>query len=178
MTSSIAWFASLYAAFALKHYLADFVLQLDWMVLGKEQARGWAAALAAHAGCHAVLTLLLVLVIAPGLWWLGPVDFFIHGGIDRGKAWALRRLDAERRLLVADVRRRSVASPPHPLRFYCTDCRDVMPPPRASCDRATVSPAEGGEIVANRTFRPMTMFASMAAVGGEADIGPKRPKRH
>jgi len=93
MTSSIAWFASLYAAFALKHYLADFVLQLDWMVLGKEQARGWAAALAAHAGCHAVLTLLLVLVIAPGLWWLGPVDFFIHGGIDRGKAWALRRLD-------------------------------------------------------------------------------------
>jgi hypothetical protein len=93
MTTSIAWFAALYAAFALKHFLADFVLQLNWMAAGKEQARDWAVPLAAHAGCHAVLTLLLVLVIAPGLWWLGPVDFLVHGGIDRAKALALRRLN-------------------------------------------------------------------------------------
>lgn len=93
MTTSIAWFAALYAAFALKHFLADFVLQLNWMATGKEQVRGWAVPLAAHAGCHAVLTLLLVLVIAPGLWWLGPVDFLVHGGIDRAKALTLRRLN-------------------------------------------------------------------------------------
>jgi len=93
MTASIAWFAALYVVFALKHFLADFVLQFNWMATGKEQARGWAVPLAAHAGCHAALTLLLVLVIAPGLWWLGPVDFLVHGGIDRGKALALRRLN-------------------------------------------------------------------------------------
>jgi hypothetical protein len=92
MTTSITWFAALYAAFALKHFLADFVLQLNWMAAGKEQARGWVAPLAAHAGCHAGLTLLLVLVIAPGLWWLGPVDFLVHGVIDRAKGLSLRRL--------------------------------------------------------------------------------------
>lgn len=67
MTISIVWFALLHAAFALKHFLADFVFLLDRMASGKEKARGWVVALAAHA----VLTLLLVLVIAPGLWWLG-----------------------------------------------------------------------------------------------------------
>jgi hypothetical protein len=92
MTISIAWFAALYAAFALKHFLADFVLQLDWMAAGKEQTRGWAVPLAAHAACHAVLMLLAALVVAPRLWWLGPVDFVVHGGIDRTKAWASRRL--------------------------------------------------------------------------------------
>ncbi|HEY7230341.1 MAG TPA: DUF3307 domain-containing protein [Pseudolabrys sp.] len=93
MTISIACFALLYAAFAVKHFLADFVFQLDWMVSGKDQTRGWAVALAAHAGCHAVLTLLLVLIVTPGLWWLAPVDFVMHGGIDRAKGWALQRLN-------------------------------------------------------------------------------------
>jgi hypothetical protein len=93
MTTSIAWFATLYTAFALKHFLADFVLQSNWMAAGKEQAHRWAAPLAAHAGCHAVLTLLLALVIVPGLWWLGLVDFLVHGGIDRAKAWTSRRLN-------------------------------------------------------------------------------------
>ncbi|HEY7297776.1 MAG TPA: DUF3307 domain-containing protein [Xanthobacteraceae bacterium] len=93
MTTSIAWFAALYAAFALKQFLADFVLQLTWMAAGKEQTRGWAVPLAAHAGCHAALTLLLMLLIAPGLWWLGPADFLIHGGIDRAKSLASRRLN-------------------------------------------------------------------------------------
>jgi Protein of unknown function (DUF3307) len=93
MTTSIAWFAALYAAFALKQFLADFVLQSDWMAAGKEQARGWAVPLAAHAGCHAILTLLLTLAIVPGLWWLGLVDFLVHGGIDRAKALASRRFN-------------------------------------------------------------------------------------
>jgi hypothetical protein len=92
MAISITWFALLYAAFAMKHFLADFVFQLDWMVSGKEQARGWAGALAAHAGCHAALTRLIALVVFPGLWWLGPVDLVILGGIDRAKGWALQRL--------------------------------------------------------------------------------------
>lgn len=93
MTISIAWFSALYVTFALKHFLADFVLQHEWIVSGKEQERGWATALAVHAGCHAGLTLCIVLALAPGLWWLGPVDFVVHGGIDRAKAWALRRLN-------------------------------------------------------------------------------------
>lgn len=64
----------------MKHFLADFVLQRDWMVSGKEQPRGWAGALAAHAGCNALLTLLLVLVIAPRLRWISLVVFSFTAG--------------------------------------------------------------------------------------------------
>lgn len=34
-------------------------------------------------------------VVAPGLWWLGAVDFVIYGGIDRAKGWALQRLNLQ-----------------------------------------------------------------------------------
>jgi hypothetical protein len=33
-----------------------------------------------------------MLALRPSLWWLGPVDFVIHGVIDRGKALATRGL--------------------------------------------------------------------------------------
>lgn len=69
----------------VKHYVADFVLQTDWMARGKEQARGWLSPLAAHVGCHTAATLLVALVVAPRLWWLALVDGAIHFGVDRGK---------------------------------------------------------------------------------------------
>jgi uncharacterized protein DUF3307 len=93
MTTSIASFAALYAVFALKHYFADFVLQPNWMAAGKERARGWVVPLAAHAGCHAVLTMVVAFIMAPGLWWLGVVDFLVHGGIDRAKGSASCQLN-------------------------------------------------------------------------------------
>jgi len=70
---------------ALKHFVADFVLQTGWIAHGKERKEGWMAPLAIHALGHASLTLCIALLVAPGLWWLAFVDFSAHAAIDRGK---------------------------------------------------------------------------------------------
>ena len=78
-------------AFATKHVLADFLFQTSWMARGKEQPTGWGLPLAAHVLCHGTLTLLIALVAAPSLWWLGVVDAAIHFTVDRGKALVSQR---------------------------------------------------------------------------------------
>lgn len=92
ITISVGWLATLYVLFVIKHFLADFLFQTGWMARGKAQSEAWLAPLAKHAGIHGALTLLLMLALQPSLWWLGPVDFVIHGVIDRGKALATRGL--------------------------------------------------------------------------------------
>lgn len=83
--------AGLLVAFTVKHVLADFVLQSNWMARGKEAASAWAAPLLAHVACHAALTLLIVLAVKPDLWWLALADLAVHASIDRSKAlFALR----------------------------------------------------------------------------------------
>ena len=77
--------AIVFTALAAKHLLADYVLQSSWMAHGKQRSHDWLAPLAAHAGCHGVLTTAIALVAAPRLWWLGVVDFFVHSTIDRCK---------------------------------------------------------------------------------------------
>ncbi|GBU18984.1 MULTISPECIES: DUF3307 domain-containing protein [Methylobacterium] len=74
----------------VKHYVADFVLQTDWMAHGKERVRGWLAPLAAHAACHAAATLIVALVVMPRLWWLALIDFAIHFCVDRCKTLVSR----------------------------------------------------------------------------------------
>ncbi len=81
----------LMTAMAAKHFLADFVLQTDWMARGKERVDGWVLPLAAHAGIHALGTLLVALAVRPTLWWLALVDFLVHGLVDRGKALTSQR---------------------------------------------------------------------------------------
>jgi hypothetical protein len=68
-----------------KHFFADFPLQTPWM-LGKFKEKGWVAPLAAHAGVHAIFTIVIALFVVPSLWWLGLVDFGIHFAMDRIKA--------------------------------------------------------------------------------------------
>lgn len=92
ITVSVAWLAVLYGAFVVKQFLGDSLLQTTWMALGKAQARDWLAPLAVHAGIHGALTLLLMLALRPSLWWLGPVDFVLHGVIDYGKSSVTRGL--------------------------------------------------------------------------------------
>lgn len=76
----------LYIVFRLKHFICDFMLQSDWMALnkGKPGKEGYNA-LFSHTIIHATGTLLIVLVYAPSLWWLGLVDLFVHSAIDRLK---------------------------------------------------------------------------------------------
>jgi hypothetical protein len=70
----------------LKHFVADFLLQTNWIARGKERREGWFAPLAVHVLCHAILTLLLTLAIAPRLWWLALIDLVVHAAIDRLKS--------------------------------------------------------------------------------------------
>jgi hypothetical protein len=76
---------------AFKHFVADFLLQTNWIAHGKERSEGWFAPLAVHVLCHAALTLVIALAIAPRLWWLAPVDLVVHAAIDRGKSVVAHR---------------------------------------------------------------------------------------
>jgi hypothetical protein len=78
-------FAALALLMAFKHYVADFLLQTNWIAQGKERDEGWLAPLTVHVLGHALLTLVIVLILAPNLWWLAPLEFPVHAAIDRGK---------------------------------------------------------------------------------------------
>ena len=75
----------------LKHYAADFLLQTGWMARGKERPDGWLAPLAVHVLCHAGITLVIALLVAPRLWWLALIDLALHAVIDHGKTLISRR---------------------------------------------------------------------------------------
>jgi len=70
----------------LKHFVADFVLQTNWIARGKERRTGWSAPLAIHVLIHAAFALAIALAVAPRLWWLAFVDLVVHAAIDRGKS--------------------------------------------------------------------------------------------
>ena len=72
---------------AIKHVIADFVLQTTWMATGKDARKGWALPLLTHCAIHGVLAVAILLALAPRFWWLGVVDFVIHLIIDRAKGW-------------------------------------------------------------------------------------------
>ena len=76
----------LYICFRIKHFACDFLLQTDWMALtkGKPGKDGYKA-LFSHTFIHALGTFVIVMIFAPSLWWLGPVDFIIHSAVDRLK---------------------------------------------------------------------------------------------
>ena len=76
----------LYIAFRLKQFICDFLLQNDWMALNKGKP-GWEGykALLTHAAVHGAGTTLLMVLLAPGFWWLGAIDFLMHGLADRLK---------------------------------------------------------------------------------------------
>lgn len=95
MSSSIAvgplvfWMVAL----AIKHVIADFVLQNSWIATGKDARTGWALPLTVHCAIHGVLTTAMLLAFAPKLWFLGLVDFAIHFVIDRAKGVCVSRFN-------------------------------------------------------------------------------------
>jgi len=73
----------LLAIYQFKHFIADFILQNNYML--KKIRPGWdfILPLALHCLLHAVLTLLICLYYRPSLWWLALVDFGVHFATDR-----------------------------------------------------------------------------------------------
>jgi len=90
-TLPVADILTVYLLFRLKHFMADYLLQTSWMARGKEKEVGWASALFAHAGVHAIGTTAIAAMFAPSLMFLGAVDLVVHAGIDKTKA-SIRRL--------------------------------------------------------------------------------------
>jgi len=72
--------------FQVKHFLADYPLQGQYM-LGKFK-EGWdfLLPLLAHVGVHGAMTLGICLWLRPEMWWLALVDMAIHFTMDRIKA--------------------------------------------------------------------------------------------
>jgi hypothetical protein len=76
----------------VKHVIADFVLQTSWMAIGKDQKTGWALPLLAHCLVHLAVALALILIIAPGFWFVALIDFAIHITVDRAKGFCASTL--------------------------------------------------------------------------------------
>jgi hypothetical protein len=75
--------------FAVKHVIADFVLQTSWMATGKDAKKGWALPLLVHCAIHGALATAILLALAPKFWFLGLVDFVVHLIIDRAKGFCV-----------------------------------------------------------------------------------------
>lgn len=73
--------------FQIKHYLADFPLQNEYM-LGKFKEQGWVLPLSCHVGVHALFTIMISLCFTSigNSVLLGLLDFVIHFIMDRIKA--------------------------------------------------------------------------------------------
>lgn len=79
----------LLALFLIKHFLADFPLQSQWMVFGKGKEKGWILPLAAHASVHGILTTLIIFAATFDLvlaLLIGGLEAVAHFSIDRVKA--------------------------------------------------------------------------------------------
>ena len=82
----VALFFLLFIGLELKHYIADYFLQPGWMLGGKGDFRrigGYA-----HAGVHAALTGVVLLLAGVPIGWLAAImvgEFVIHYLLDYGK---------------------------------------------------------------------------------------------
>lgn len=75
--------------FQIKHFLADYPLQNQYMLGKFKGGSDWVVPLMAHCTVHAWLTAWIILFTNPSLWWLCLVDFSLHFTMDRIKAWKL-----------------------------------------------------------------------------------------
>lgn len=76
----------LLVVFEVKHYIADFPLQHEYMLQKTRPGWSFLAPLSLHCTVHAGLTLVIVLMVAPGQWWLAGFDFVTHFVMDRIKS--------------------------------------------------------------------------------------------
>jgi len=83
----------LYALFRLKHFVCDYLLQTSWIAAHKGlPGRDGYRALFIHSAAHALGTLIVTVLFAPGLWWLGLIDFVVHSVIDKIKGGVTHKM--------------------------------------------------------------------------------------
>lgn len=75
------------ASMAVLHYLADFVFQNGFMLMGKvKPGTAFIMPLSLHCLEHALPTALVFLVYSPSHAWVALIDFAAHFVVDRTKA--------------------------------------------------------------------------------------------
>lgn len=80
------WIFGLLVLFQVKHFLADFPLQGEYMLHKVDGGWKFLLPLTLHCLVHGVLTLAIVLAVRPQLWWLAVLDFTVHFIMDRIKS--------------------------------------------------------------------------------------------
>lgn len=76
----------LLVTFQLKHFIADYPLQREYMMRKTDVSWTFFVPLSVHCGVHGLLTLAICFFWAPQLWWLALLDFAIHFLMDRMKS--------------------------------------------------------------------------------------------
>jgi len=72
--------------FQVKHFVADFPLQREYMLRKVSPNWDFVLPLSVHCGVHAALTLAICMWFRPELWWLAGIDFLVHFVMDRLKS--------------------------------------------------------------------------------------------
>jgi len=78
MNQQLEWTFILLVIYQLKHFVADFPLQREYMLRKIRPGWDFFLPLLLHCGVHGVGTLIIVISVNSSLWWLAVVDFAIH----------------------------------------------------------------------------------------------------
>jgi hypothetical protein len=74
------------AIYQVKHFVADFPLQREYMLRKVRPGWDFAPPLLLHCTVHAAMTLVIISFFSWNLWWLVLVDLGVHFVMDRIKA--------------------------------------------------------------------------------------------
>ncbi len=86
MSSQLQMTFLLLIIYQIKHYIADFPLQREYMLKKTRAEWDFLLPLATHCLVHASLTLVICLYFNFSLWWLAILDFVVHFILDRLKS--------------------------------------------------------------------------------------------
>ena len=74
------------SVFQVKHFVADYPLQIPYMLRKFRPGWDFFIPLSAHCFVHSIFTVFIALYWNPSLWWLGLLDFVAHFVMDRLKS--------------------------------------------------------------------------------------------
>ncbi len=83
MMVTIETLFALLIVYQAKHFIADFLLQHNYMLNKIRPGWDFILPLSLHCSVHAGFTLVICLLYRPSMWWLAGVDFAIHFALDR-----------------------------------------------------------------------------------------------